>query len=210
MHRPRREGGFALLLAIGAALTLALLTAQVSGTARERLSVSAGVEARARAQAAADGAVRLAARQILAGASPSPPPASAGLDAAITVEAADHGGRLDVNAASERDLRAAAALAGLSDPQGFAEAVLARRAALAAAGIPWRLEAAAFLSEDEVLALVPAAERAGLAEAVTVHPPGDDEAVWTIVATARTPQGAGARRRAVVALAEGVRLLEWD
>lgn len=209
---PGRAAGFALLMAMGAALTLALLASQVSGTARARLSVSAGVEVRARAQAAADGAVRHAAALLRAGEAPGPPPPEARFGATITLEAASHAGRASVHTASERDLRAAAALAGLAEPGAFAEAVLARRAALAAAGVSWRLDARAFQAEADLLALVPAPERAALAEAVTVHPPGEDEAVWTLRATAVMPAGARAERRAVVAVGPGIRprVLEWE
>jgi hypothetical protein len=201
--RKRRNEGFALLFVIGCTLVVVGLVQATLGSARARLDLASGIEGRARAVAAADGALWHAVYGLRAtGELPD-------LPSGVRVAAEGHVGRADVNGATEAELAQAARRAGLARPGAFAAAVLARREAFAAAGIPWRLEARPFATERDLLALAAPDERGAVAGAFTVHPADDDEAVHTLTALARTPGGAEARREAVVAIGEGVRVLSW-
>ena len=207
--REDRNGGFALLFVIGCTLVVVWSVQATLGSARARIDLAGGIEEQARAVAAADGAIWHAAYGLRVAGEIPDLPSEAGFGAEVEVAAESHGDRADVNGATEAELARAARRVGLARPGAFAAAVLARREAFAAAGIPWRLDARAFATERDLLAIAPPGEREAVSSAFTVHPADDEEAVHTLTALARTPGGAEARRQAVVAIGEGVRVLSW-
>jgi hypothetical protein len=212
------ERGFALLAVLGVAVALALIAAAAVREGRTAARVAANAVAAAEARAAAEAGLWRAAALWAAGAdAPFAPWRFEGV--AVTVEGGPERGRTDLNRAGAAALAAAAGAAGHPEPEAFAEAALARRAALAAAGVSWRLEARAFDSVEAARPLAPAEIWPRLEPLLTVHgerggggPDGGEvgEAL-RLRAQARHPSGARAAIEAVLRIgADGApAALEW-
>ncbi|SDZ89350.1 hypothetical protein [Rubrimonas cliftonensis] len=227
--------GFALVAALGFGLALAALAAGLTRDSRGAVAAAAGAVGAAEARAAAEAGLWRAAAALSASAArragPPPPPLDGapqpwsfeGVTVRVTARAED--ARVDLNRADARELAAAAQAAGLAEPEAFAAAVLARRRALAAAGIPWSLDAVAFPTVETARGLAPAALWPALAERLTAHgrrTPATVEAAepdpvpapgraYALRAEAETPAGARAAVAAVVTLEgpNGFRVVEW-
>lgn len=177
--RMRREAGFALIAALGFGLALAAVAAGVTRDARATLREAAGAEAAARARAAAEAGIARASALLVRSAADREALADAlepwshgawrfdGVE--VVLSASLERGRVDLNAAAPALLEAAARAAGHPDAAAFAAQVAARRDALAAAGVPWRIDARPFDDVAQARAFAPASTWPALAPLLTVR-----------------------------------------
>jgi len=196
----RGDRGAALVLAIGAAVTLAALASGTVRQGRDTVAVATIALESAQARAAAEAGVATALAALTRGVPAPGAPAAAPGDAPqrtrfegfdVTMRVSLERGRVDLNRAPPAMLALAARAAGAAAPQAFAAAVVARRSA--AAGLSWRVAPKAF---DSVAAARPLAEPAAwdaLAALLTVHGDAAPDALAAPPALARAllaPPGA--------------------
>ena len=116
----KREGGFALLIVLWSVVLLALLVTGITAAGRTEVQLAANLRGAAQAEAAADGAVHLAAFHLLDPAAPwradGRPRQIAVPGALVTLRVTDLAGRVNPNAASRELLRALLQGVGVAGP----------------------------------------------------------------------------------------------
>jgi len=128
-----RSRGFALVIVLWSVVLLALLGARLTGTAREQLRIASGMRDHARAEAAADGAMRQAMFLLLGGGRPGggATPLRVQIDGvAAEIVTEDEAGKINPNTASKDVMRGLFIAVGVDPP---------RAARLAGQVADWRI-----------------------------------------------------------------------